>query len=218
MPNPSPGNNPQPGPPSADGASRRHRPSRRMPVPTARARPPDLAEAAGRAVVSFLHDAAAATAERESIRAAGVGQASPPAPAPTGDREAGSEDRALPADDPIQWSAPAPARPGASDSVAVRAAAASVATLERIEAAAAKVEADIAAAHAAHAELQAGAGAAAEAAVRAAEEAWASASSAAESDVRAKISLRHVARWVIVTIVLVIIAAGILVASATTAR
>ena len=54
----------------------------------------------------------------------------------------------------------------------IRAAASGVATLERIEAAAAKVEADIRTALLAQAELQAGAGAAAEAAVRAAEKSW----------------------------------------------
>ena len=69
---------------------------------------------------------------------------------------------------------PASMTPGATgaaaESVAVRAAAAGVATLDRIEAAAAKVEADIRAALRAQAELRAGAGVAAEAAVRAAQE------------------------------------------------
>ncbi|HET7018391.1 MAG TPA: hypothetical protein VFI65_31015 [Streptosporangiaceae bacterium] len=97
----------------------------------------------------------------------------------------------------------------------MRAAAAGVATLERIEAAAAKVEADIAAALQTQAELQAGAGQAAEAAVRGAQEAWLAAHSAAESDKRARISLRLVARWVTVTMALLFVAIVLLVVTAT---
>jgi hypothetical protein len=214
MPNPSPVNSPRHEGLSPDGS--RHRPSarRRTASSTAPVRPPDLAEAARCAVVSFLHDAAAETAERESSQAAtAVGGLARPAAAGRG-----AETGVLAADIPIQWSARPPARPGLPESTAVRAAAASVATLERIEKAAAKVEADIAAALQAHARLQAGAGEAAEAAVRAAEEAWRSASSAAESDRQAKISLRHVVRWVAVVIVLVAIMAGLLIASASTTR
>jgi GTP cyclohydrolase III len=100
----------------------------------------------------------------------------------------------------------------------MRAAATGVATLERIEAAAAKVEHDIAAALEAHAELQAGAGRAAEAAVRAAQEAWTAAGSASESDKRARISLRMVARWTTITMALLFIAIIILIVTATTAH
>jgi hypothetical protein len=182
-------------------------PSPVMPSRTVPAEPPDLAEAARRAVVTFLHDAAAATAERESGRAL-----------PTAARPGAAQAQASVPDEPIQWSTPAGGRLDLPESTAVRAAAAGVATLERIEQAAAKVEADIAAALQAHAELQAGAGAAAEAAVRAAQEAWSSARSAAESDRQAKISLRRVVRWVTVTIVLVAIMAGLLIASAANSR
>jgi len=168
-------------------------------------------------VVGFLHDAAAATAERESGRASGAdgGQAFVAADGLTA---TGAEVTIPAADEPIQWSTPADAGPGPSYSTAARAAAAGVATLERIEEAAAKVEADIATALQAHATLQAGAGEAAEVAVRAAQEAWESASSAAESDKQARISLRHVVRWVAVVVVLVAIMAGLLIASAASAR
>jgi hypothetical protein len=155
------------------------------------ARGPDLAAAAREAVVGFLHDASAATAERESSR---------------------------PPEDAIPWSAASAPRPAVAESAAVRAAAISVATLERIESAAAKVEADIASALQAHADLQAGAGAAAEAAVRAMQEAWAAADTAVEADLGAKVSLRRIARYVAVTIVLVVIAIVILALAATSAH
>jgi hypothetical protein len=99
------------------------------------------------------------------------------------------------------------------ESEAVRAA--GVATLERIEAAAAKVEADIAAAIQRHAEIEAGAGQAAEAAVRAAQEAWRAARSSAESDKRARISLRLIARYVTITMALLFVAIVILIVTAT---
>jgi hypothetical protein len=186
-----------------------------MPSSTIPAGPPDVAEAARRAVVTFLHDAATATAERQSGR--GAAAAGDPAGVTVAAPGVAQADASVP-DEPIQWSPPAGARLDLPESVAVRAAAAGAATLERIEQAAAKVEADIAAALQAHAELQAGAGAAAEAAVRAAQEAWVSASSAAESERQAKISLRRVVRWVAVTIVLVAIMAGLLIASAANSR
>jgi hypothetical protein len=94
------------------------------------------------------------------------------------------------------------ASPGTAESVAVHAAARSVAALDRIEAAAAKVEADIAAALRAYAELQAGAGAAAQAAVDAAQSALASAGVAVEAERQVKISLRQVRQYVVVTTVL----------------
>jgi hypothetical protein len=186
-----------------------------MPSATVPAGPPDLAEAARQAVVTFLHEAAAATADRESGRAGAAGGG----PARTAAAGIGAaQPEVIVPDEPIQWSPPAGGRPDQPESVAVRAAAAGVATLERIEKAAAKVEADIAAALQAHAELQAGAGAAAEVAVRAAQDAWIAAHSAAESERQAKISLRRVVRWVAVVIVLVAIMAGLLIASAANSR
>ncbi len=77
----------------------------------------------------------------------------------------------------------------AAESVAVRAALAGVATLDRIEAAAAKVEADIRSALLAQAELQAGAGVAAEAAVRAAQASWIAARASEAAEGRARVIL-----------------------------
>lgn len=137
-------------------------------------------------MVSFLHEASVATAEREASRMA---VAEPGATAAAGARHgAGLSDDQL-----------------AAQSAVLKAAAMSVATLDRIEAAAAKVEADIAEALRRHAELQAGAGAAAEAAVSAAQDAWVAAGNAAASDKRAGASLRLIARYVVVTSVLVAI-------------
>jgi hypothetical protein len=85
------------------------------------------------------------------------------------------------------------------------AAAIGVATLDRIEAAAAKVEADIAVALRAYADLQAGAGAAAEAAVHAAQSAMASAGVATEAERQVRISLRQVRQYVVVTVVLLVV-------------
>jgi hypothetical protein len=159
---------------------------------------PDLAQTARDAVVSFLRDASAATAERERGRAP---DSTPAAPA-----------------DLAPWSAAAAGRPDVPESAAVRAASVGIATLARIEAAAAKVEADIAAALRAHAELQAGAGEAAEAAVQAAQEAWTAAHTAVAADLSAKVSLRHVARYVSITILLLIVAIVILAVTATSVR
>ena len=86
------------------------------------------------------------------------------------------------------------------------AAAASVATLDRVESMAAKVEADIHDALIVQAELRAGAGAAAEAAVRAAQSAWVAAAEAAESERQAKIAGRLITRHLIVAAVLILIA------------
>jgi hypothetical protein len=173
-------------------------------------RVPDLAQTARQAVVSFLHDASVATAERDAARAPGT-QADTSA---SGGKDSGTTG-ILAAEDERPWSASSADRLAVAESAAVRAAAAGVATLERIEAAAAKVEQDIAAAHQAQADLQAGAGQAAEAAVRAAQEAWVAARSAAESDKRAGISLRLVARWVTVTMALLFVAIVILIVTAT---
>lgn len=159
---------------------------------------PDLAEVAKEAVVSFLRDASAATAERQADRTAAVPPGAQAAPAPAG---TGAADGDLAADEGSHRTAD----PAAAQSVALRAAAMSVATLDRIEAAAAKVEADIATALRAHAELQAGAGAAAETAVSAAQDAWLAAGSAEESDRKAGTKLRLVIRYAAMTTILVVI-------------
>jgi hypothetical protein len=157
-------------------------------------------------VIGYLHDASVATAER------GPGLA----PGAVGDAAPTAGGGLATAEEPTHWRTAPVTGPVAAESAAVRAAAAGAATLERIEAAAAKVEQDIAAALQAHADLQAGAGRAAEAAVRAAQDAWVAAGSAAESDKRARISLRLVARWATITMALLFIAIVILVVTATT--
>jgi hypothetical protein len=149
--------------------------------------PPDVAAMAREAVISFLNDASRATAEREAARTGAVPQAAPE-PQPL-----------LPdAIPPVSHAAASHAAPG---SVAWRAATA----LDRIEAVAAKVEADIAVAHRAYVELQAGAGAAAEAAVRAAESALSSAGVAVEAERQVRISLRQVRQNVVISVVLLIV-------------
>jgi hypothetical protein len=171
-------------------------------------------------VVSFLHDSSVATAERDGSRASG-------AVTPATDAAAGNDswDGASPADgtfataeDAIPWSAALVASPVVAESATVRAAAVSEATLERIESIAAKVEADIASALRAHAELTAGAGAAAAAAVRAAQAAWAAADTAVDADIQARISLRKVARYVTITIALLMITLVVLAVAATSAH
>jgi hypothetical protein len=137
--------------------------------------PPDVGVLAREAVIGFLHDASKATADREAVAAT--------------DAEA-------------TVTAPAGNAAGSVGSVAWRAAAISVAALDRMEAAAAKVEADIAVALRAYAELQAGAGAAAEAAVHAAQSAMASAGVAVEAERQVRISLRQVRQYVVITTVL----------------
>ena len=106
----------------------------------------------------------------------------------------------------------------APEAVAMRAAAMSVATLERIELAAAKLETDIAAARTEQAELQAGAGVAAERAVRAAQEAWTAAAEAEASSGRARESLRKVGHYMAITVVLVVLELLIAVAFAVSAH
>jgi hypothetical protein len=163
--------------------------------------PPDVGALAREAVITFLQDASKATAEREAIRA---GDAEATVSAAAGDTagDSASLPEGIPAAAPEPVAIPRDAISAADDaaeSVAWRAA------LERIEAAAAKVEADIAVAHRAYVELQAGAGDAAEAAVRAAESAMASAGTAVEAERQVRISLRQVRQNVVVTFVLVAI-------------
>jgi hypothetical protein len=151
--------------------------------------PPDVGALARKAVISFLEDASKATAEREAVRAAEAEVGVTAAP----------ELEVLPRD------AISAASPVAAESEAWRAAAVSVAALDRIEAAAAKVEADIAVALQKYADLEAGAGAAAEAAVHAAQSAMASAGTAVEAERKVRISLRQVRQNVVISFVLVAI-------------
>jgi hypothetical protein len=190
----------------------RPRSGRRLRSSRVRPDAPDLGALARDAVISFLHDASNATAEREAMRAEtampGTGTA---ATAGTGVTNGPGEA------DGISAAADEP-RPGTAadaESVAWRAASVGLATLDRIEAAAASIEADIRAALQAQADLQAGAGAAAEAAVSAAASAWQASATAVEADSRAKIALRRVEHFVTITVVLLIIAMILVVVGAT---
>ena len=177
-----------------------------------RTRPPDLAATAGQAVVRFLRDSSVAVAERDEI----VTERDETV-ADGGDRARDTDVIPAAPDDVMPWSMAEVGRLEA-ESVALKAAAVSVATLDRIEMMAAKLEADISAAQRVQAELQAGAGAAAEAAVRAAQAAWIAARQAEEADKRAKISLIKIARYVEVTIVLLVISMIIFIVAATSAH
>ena len=145
------------------------------------------------AVISFLNDASKATADREAVRA-GVATT-----------DGGAAVTAGPALETVPRDAVRASGQVATGSAGWGAAAIGVATLDRIEAAAAKVEADIAVALRAYADLQAGAGAAAEAAVYAAQSAMASAGVATEAERQVRISLRQVRQYVVVTVVLLVV-------------
>jgi len=166
--------------------------------------PPDLGALARDAVVSFLKNATIAPIEPEVAR--------------LGETEA--DDNTAPA-------APAPSAASGqprdasgrltAESAAWRAADASVAALDRIELAAAKIEADIGAAYQAQAELQAKAGTAAEAAVRAAQSSWEAAVTSEESESRVKTIQRRVEHYVTITVILTVIAIIILVLTSVSA-
>jgi hypothetical protein len=166
--------------------------------------PADVAVLAREAVISFLHDASKATADREAVRAGF---------APTDSEASVTTDAGASQASGIPAQASVPGSPEtmpaashvAAGSTGWGAAAIGVATLDRIEAAAAKVEADIAVALRAYADLQAGAGAAAEAAVKAAESAMASAGVATDAERQVRISLRQVRQYVVVTVVLLVV-------------
>src|SRR5271165_7686353 len=104
-----------------------HRHGRRQRSGLAPHGPPDVAALAREAVITFLHDASTATAEREAAQAATL-TAAP--------RTMVAEPEVVP------WDAVSAGDDAAGESEAWRAAAISVAALDRIEAAAAKVEAD----------------------------------------------------------------------------
>jgi len=170
---------------SPDGGHGRLGHGRRLRSRAAPHGPPDAAVLAREAVISFLNDASKATADRAGgIPAQALGPETV-----LRDAVSASQVAAPQATEPAGWGA----------------AAIGVATLDRIEAAAAKVDADIAVALRAYADLQAGAGAAAEAAVHAAQSAMASAGVATEAERQVRISMRQVRQYVVVTVVLLAI-------------
>jgi len=185
--------------------SRRRR-RRQVPSSSDPAASPDLGVVAKQAVVTFLRDASMATAEREAARRTGGGTAQD-----TGGALA-VEESAVPGD-----TGAGPSR-SAAESEAWRAAAMSMDVLDQIEAAAARMEADIAAAVRAHEELRAGAADAAAAAVSAAESALAAAGATVRADKRAKVVLRRIEHYVALTVVILIIAIVILTITATAAH
>jgi hypothetical protein len=177
-----------------------------------------VAAAAREAVVGFLHDS--------SMGALAVGTTQPAGTMTTPARKGGMSAVAVQAAADPANSGPAAPRvripaslisataDAAAESVAVRAAASGVATLDRIEAAAAKVEVDIRSALRAQAELQAGAGVAAEAAVRAAQESWIAAHASEAAEGRARVILGVMTRYLAVTIALVVVTVIFLVITA----
>lgn len=219
---PSPSDRPQRGTGSQTGHHRIPHPRNGHRAPSSRtaARAPDLAAAAGEAVIRFLHDSSVAVAEPEGSRAAEAGTRTLAVTDVTAGNAVAIQARepdgiiAAPKE-AMPWSAASGAGQLNAESVALRAAAVSVSTLDRIELMAAKLEADIASAHRAQAELQAGAGAAAAAAIRAAQAAWAAAGTAVDADKSAKVSLLKIARYVEATVALVVVAMIILVITAT---
>ena len=174
------------------------------------------------AVVGFLHDSSMGGLADETtqptggIRTAKAGPSTVAVKAATND----ASRRLLHGNIRVRMPAERASVPSGTnaESVAVRAAATGIATLDRIEAAAAKVEADIRSALRAQAELQAGAGAAAEAAVRAAEKSWIAAHTAEAAEGRARIILGLMTRYLAVTIALVVITIIFLIITASTAH
>jgi hypothetical protein len=211
---------------SPEGGHRRLRKGQHLRSSPAPGGPPDLGVLAREAVVGFLHDASVATAQRKVTRSGGaVTDVAVATAKPTGHTVTGNivtrhavtrhavTGNAVTGNAVTDGAGQTTSR-SVAESAAWRAAAVSVAALDRIEATAAKVEADIAAALQAHAELQAGAGTAAEAAVHAAQSAWVAAHSAVAADSRAKIALRRVEHYVTITVVLLVIAIIVLVVTA----
>jgi hypothetical protein len=168
---------------------------------------PDLAMAAGEAVVGFLQGASTVAAgypaqSRVSI-AARAATAAAGGHARTQDPGGG-----VTATDGGPASGTAARGTPDVASMAWRAAAANTATLDRVEAAVARLEADISSSLRAQTELQVGAGAAAEAAVRAAQAAWIAANTPARAQSGAKTMARraeHVVVFVFVVLIVTVI-------------
>jgi hypothetical protein len=172
-------------------------------------------------VVGFLHDSSMGSLAHEAAQPAGA-MIIPKAGGTAVAQKVATDDADGGRPAAMRVRIPASLIPGATgadaDSVAVRAAASGVATLERIEAAAAKVEADIRVALRTQTELQAGAGAAAEAAVRAAEKSWIAARTAEAAEGRARVILGVMSRYLAVTIALVVVTIIFLVITAAVAH
>jgi hypothetical protein len=183
-----------------------------------RAGPLDLGTVARQAVLSFLHDASIATAEQQATGTL-ADAASSVAPAENTVGGGAQETGQALAAGTHEASGDAGQNPSlTAESSAWQAAAISVDALDRIEAAAARVEADIASASQANAEMQAGAGAAVEAAVRSAQSAAAAADTAVQADGRASIALRRIEHYTTITIGILIIAIIILTITASSAH
>ena len=196
----------------SDDAPRRPRSGSRLRSKHPRPKPPDLGALAKDAVISFLHDASTATAERAAARAETAG---PGPTAATVGACPGQPDGICAADQPQAGPTAATASRAEAETTAWRAASVGLATLDRIEAAAASIEADIRAALQAQADLQAGAGAAAEAAVTAAASAWQAAGTAVAAESRVKVAVRRIEHIVTITVILLIIALILVVVGAT---
>ena len=187
----------------ASNRSLLHRRSRGRQSPAAA---PDVAAAAREAVIGFLHDSSMGSPAARTAQPAGTMLA--PIPKSTVAVQVAA-DPASGGSAALRVRIPASMTSGGSDtaaeSVAVRAAVAGVATLDRIEAAAAKVEADIRSALLAQAELQAGAGVAAEAAVRAAQASWIAARASEAAEGRARVILGVMTRYLAVTMAILLV-------------
>jgi hypothetical protein len=195
------GNRTGPGGPSPDEGHRRPRQGRGT-RPAHLPAAPDLAATAQEAVVRFLGESAAATSGAEPGRAAATAVLDRPAAAGPAENSLGAAVGA--------GLSGGPGAPGSADSVAAHAAAMSVATLDKMESMAAKLETDITFALQAQAELQAGAGVAAAAAVQAAEESWRAAQASVEAESKVRVHLRVISRNLVFTVVLAVIAIVIL--------
>jgi hypothetical protein len=187
--------------------------NRSLPHPDA----PDLAAAAREAVVGFLHDSSRGSPAPGTAQPAGAmtsprGAATAVAERPATDDADGGAAVAMRVRIPASMTL---ATGADAESVTLRAAASGLATLDRIEAAAAKVEADIRAALLVQAELQAGAGVAAEAAVRAAQEAWTAARASEAAEGRARVILGVMTRYLAVAIALLTVTVIFLIITAT---
>src|SRR3984957_11610267 len=192
-----------------------HRRSRGRQPPAAA---PDVAAAAREAVVGFLHDSSMGSRALKTAQPAGTTLAPIPKGGVSTVALKAAADPANGGSAALRVRIPASMTSGASDaaaeSVAVRAAVAGVATLDRIEAAAAKGEADIRSALLAQAELQAGAGVAAEAAVRAAQASWVAARASEAAEGRARVILGVMSRYLAVTMAILLVTVIFLVITA----
>jgi hypothetical protein len=195
---------------------------RRQPAPGM----PDLGTIARDAVVRFLDSEANAPAEPGSalpgvpgMAAAGQAEAAAGAAGPAGEAAASAAGAAGQAG--AAGSAGVAAGQAEAERMieqATRAAAVSVSALDRIEAAAAKLDADIAVARESQADLQARAGTAAEKAVRAAQAASQSAGKAEDASSRALATARRVGRYAIIAFFLVLLQLAIAAIFAVSAR